>query len=103
MKVLVMKPWKEPEVQEIKEDQDTLKQMQQIVDGYIVLKMVSHKDFKGITIVCNEDGIPFGLEMNRGIYGTFFYIRLDENNDFKSLTDEDIEDLKEFDYRAYGF
>lgn len=100
MKVLVMAPNEEPDVREIEgKDLDLqLKQMQQIVDGYITLKATN---LSQVAIVCNEDGIPFGLEINRGFYGTFFFVRLDENNDFKGLSEEDIEVLKQIDKLFY--
>lgn len=91
IKVLVVKPFTEPEEMIIKNE---LHDLQDIVGGYIEVV-----PFNDVLIVCNEEGKLFGLPYNRkfGDYdilvGNFFICGADEE-DFGSLTDEQIERYK---------
>jgi hypothetical protein len=92
IKILVKDPGKDPEVRKIRKQ---LKQMQDIVGGYI-----EAIPYKNAIIVCNEEGKLNNLEPNVDlgkdyIAGSFFIVGDDEKSgDFKSLTDEQIEKFK---------
>lgn len=71
-----------------------LKEMQDIVDGYIE---VTYPWNDNVALVCNEEGKSKKLPRNRAIFseenriidiinGTFFIVGLDENGEFTSLT-----------------
>lgn len=82
----------EPEVRAIT---GTLKEMQEIVGGYI--EAVS---YGGYTLWCNEEGIMEGLPFNRyvgphAIVGTFFVSREDNEGEMITLNRKDIEKVKE--------
>lgn len=87
MKVLLVEPMKKPKIAEI---EDTLKAMQDAVDGYI--QAIYPYDDE-VALVCNEEGKLIGLPLNRMIEdydiiaGTFFVCGLGEE-DFDSLSDE---------------
>ena len=89
MKVLVCEPHKRPYVKDI---EHTLENLQEIVGGYI---QAIYPFEDNAAIVCNEEGLHIGLELNRNvegygpIVGTFFVCGLTED-DFTSLTDEQI-------------
>lgn len=63
MKVLVVKPCKEPEVVEIT---NSLEEMQRIVGGYIETFPTFQND--EAIIICNEEGKNMNLPLNRAIY-----------------------------------
>ena len=76
MRVLVVEPEHRPEVKEI---EDSLRTMQNIVGGYI---QTVHLD-DSVVLVCNEEGKFMNLPPNRGlrdkngqmydiVFGTFF-------------------------------
>ena len=94
LRVLMKKVGQEPEEIEI---ENTLKAKQRLVDGLIEVVYVSD----GLLLVCNEEGKLDGLLPNLVfefdyIAGDCFFIGDDyENADFKSLTDEQIEEAKE--------
>lgn len=92
MRIILCKVGKKPEVKEIV---GTLREIQQIVDGYI--EVVPFVD--GTFIVCNEEGACKNLPANviykdqsREIVvnGNCFICRVDRS-EFASVTDEDID------------
>ena len=90
MKILVCEAGKHPAVKEI---EHTLKNLQDIVGGYIE---AIYPYEEPVGLVCNEDGIALNLPLNRivegygVIRGTFFVCGLTEE-DFCGLTDEQID------------
>ena len=95
MRILVVEPFKHPEIKDI---DDTLEAMQQIVGGSIQA-IYPYDD--PVAVVVNDEGKMLGLTPNRGlrddngelydiICGTFFVCGLREDN-FGSLTDEQVE------------
>lgn len=96
MCVLVVEPERRPEVREI---DDSLKAMQEIVGGLI--QPVPLDD--SVILVCNEEGKFMDLSANRGlreksgqiydiVFGTFFLCGAPADSDhFTSLTSEQIE------------
>ena len=87
MRVLVIKPHKRPEIQELAD----LKAMQKCVGGYI--QAIYPWDDTPAALVCDEDGLQHGEDWNRyickgvAIKGTFFICGLAED-DFTDLPDE---------------
>ena len=94
LRILMKRVNQEPEEMEI---EDTLEAKQALVDGLIEVVYVSD----GLLLICNEEGKLDGLLPNLVfefdyIAGDCFFIGDDyENGDFKSLTDEQIEEVKE--------
>lgn len=99
LKVLVVRPYEYPVVEEI---EDKLEALQKIVEGYIQL-VCPWKDKVGL--VCNEEGKIMGMDLNRElkdedgnkydiIAGTFFICGR-KGSKFCSLTDEQIEKYTE--------
>lgn len=97
MKVLVIECSKQPVVKEI---DNTLAAMQQVVDGYIQMVFPWRND---VALICNEEGKLMGLPLNRPLFddegnlidlivGTFFlcYAPATEEN-FQSLPEEYID------------
>lgn len=102
LKVLLKKIGRTPEVVEI---DDTLEAKQKLVGGLI--EVVPYDDFD---IVCNEEGKLLGLYPNAifdydMINGNFFIVGEDyDKGEFKSLTDEDIEQLTtDLHYRSVSY
>ena len=93
IRVLVCEVGKQPEVREIEND---LSAMQQIVGGYIEAVGLEPQ----VHLICNEEGKLTGLPLNRPILGllggsdivcgNFFITRHDEEGENISLTDADI-------------
>lgn len=100
MRVLVVEPEHRPEVREI---DDSLKVMQNIVGGYI---QPIHLD-DSVVLVCNEEGKLMDMPANRGlrdkngqmydiVFGTFFLCNSPADCDhFTSLTPEQIKRYQE--------
>ena len=94
IKIVLKKVGKEPEVIDI---ENTLDAKQELVDGLIEVARVTDD----ILLICNEEGkidnLPPNLLFDYDyIAGDCFFIGDDyENGDFKSLTDEQIEEVKE--------
>lgn len=100
IKVVVYEPQKEPYVKEI---ENGLKPMQDLVGGYIEIF-----PWDGLDVVVNEEGKLQALTPNRVVaspdgtkvldilVGTFFITKHDEEGDSISLNDEDIENAKNF-------
>lgn len=95
MRIVVVEPFKSPEVKEIA---DTLEAMQNVVGGTIQA-LYPFED--PVAIVANDEGKMLGLLPNCGlrdddgelydiICGTFFVCGLTEDN-FGSLTEEQVE------------
>ena len=96
MRVLVIEPECRPEVREI---DDSLKAMQEIVGGYIQPIYLDDS----VALVCNDEGKVMNLPLNRGlrdkngqiydiVSGTFFLCGAPADSDhFTSLTPEQIE------------
>lgn len=95
MRVLVVEPERRPEVREIN---DSLKEMQGIVGGLIQPIYLDDS----VALVCNDEGKLMDLPANRGlrdedgviydiVCGTFFLCGAPASgDDFTSLTDEEI-------------
>ena len=100
MQVLVVKPERRPEVREIN---DSLKAMQEIVGGLIQPIYLGDS----VALVCNDEGKLLDLPANRGlrdkngqlcdiVCGTFFLCNAPPDSDhFTSLTSEQIEQYRE--------
>lgn len=100
MCVLVVEPERRPEVREI---DDSLKAMQEIVGGLI--QPICLED--SVVLVCNDEGKFMDLPANRGlrdkngqiydiVFGTFFLCGAPADYDhFTSLTPEQIERYRE--------
>ena len=70
----------------LNEIKDELKEMQELVGGYIETVMFTDN----LIIVCNEEGRLIPLPKNMmGIHGTFFVVGT-EGDEFRSLTDEEV-------------
>ena len=99
MRVLVIEPECRPEVREI---DDSLKAMQEIVGGYIQPIYLDDS----VALVCNDEGKVMNLPLNRGlrdkdgqiydiVSGTFFLCGAPAASDhFTSLTPEQIEQYR---------
>ena len=93
IKVLYKRVGREPEVVEM---ENTLQSMQSMVGGFI--EVIPYDDYE---LVCNEEGKIMGLYPNVGfdydvINGNFFIANDDyETGDFTSLTEKNIEKIKE--------
>lgn len=100
IKILYKRVGREPEVVEM---ENTLQSMQSMVGGFI--EVIPYDDYE---LVCNEEGKIMGLYPNVGfdydvINGNFFIANDDyETGDFASLTDKNIEKIKE-DLKARSF
>ena len=100
MRVLVVEPERRPEVKEI---DDSLKEMQGIVGGYI---QSIYPFEEPVALVCNDEGKVMNLPLNRGlrdkngqmydiVFGTFFLCGAPADSDhFTSLTPEQIEQYR---------
>ena len=101
MRVLVVEPEHRPEVKEI---DDSLKEMQGIVGGYI---QAIYPFEEPVALVCNDEGKLMNLPANRAlrdkdgqmydiVFGTFFLCGAPADSDhFTSLTTEQIERYRE--------
>jgi hypothetical protein len=94
MKVVLKKVNKEAEVVEI---ENTLEGLQGIVGGYIEVVPVG----SGILMICNEEGKFNGSEPNFNmgydtIMGDVFFTKGDEEGEFTSLDEEEIEAVFEW-------
>ena len=101
MRVLVVEPERRPEVREI---DDSLKAMQEIVGG-LIQPVYPFDD--PVALVCNDEGKLMNLPANRGlrgedgqiydiICGTFFLCGASSDSDcFTSLTQEQVERYRE--------
>lgn len=92
IKVIVKKVDMAPEVQEVPNTLDT---MREIVGGFIEMVPYWYKDSgrSGIVMLCNEDGIPLNLSVNAlGIRGNMVICR-SNGQEWQSLTDEEIEEV----------
>lgn len=99
MRVLVVEPERRPEVREIN---DSLKEMQGIVGGLIQPIYLNDS----VALVCNDEGKMMDLPANRGlrdengqmydiVFGTFFLCGAPAGSDhFTSLTTEQIEQYR---------
>ena len=100
MRILVVEPEYKPEVREIN---DSLKEMQGIVGGLIQPIYLDDS----VVLICNDEGKLMNLPANRGlrdengqmcdiIFGTFFLCGAPADSDhFTSLTTEQIERYRE--------
>ena len=100
MRVLVVEPEHRPEVKEIN---DSLKEMQGIVGGYI---QAIYPFEESVALVCNDEGKLMDLPANRGlrnkdgqmydiVFGTFFLCGAPADSDhFTSLTEDQIEQYR---------
>lgn len=100
MRILVVEPEYKPEVREIN---DSLKEMQGIVGGLIQPIYLDDS----VVLICNDEGKLMNLPANRGlrdengqmcdiIFGTFFLCGAPADSDhFTSLTPEQIERYRE--------
>lgn len=109
MRVLVVEPERRPEVKEI---DDSLKEMQGIVGGYI---QSIYPFEEPVALVCNDEGKLMDLPANRGlrdengqiydiVFGTFFLCGAPADSDhFTSLTPEQIEQYRNMFYTPEMF
>ena len=109
MRVLVVEPEHRPEVKEIN---DSLKEMQGIVGGYI---QSIYPFEEPVALVCNDEGKLMDLPANRGlrdengqiydiVFGTFFLCGAPADSDhFTSLTPEQIEQYRNMFYTPEMF
>ena len=109
MRVLVVEPGHRPEVKEIN---DSLKEMQGIVGGYIQSICPFEEP---VALVCNDEGKLMDLPANRGlrdengqiydiVFGTFFLCGAPADSDhFTSLTPEQIEQYRKMFYTPEMF
>ena len=109
MRVLVVEPERRPEVKEI---DDSLKEMQGIVGGYI---QSIYPFEEPVALVCNDEGKLMDLPANRGlrdengqiydiVFGTFFLWGAPADSDhFTSLTPEQIEQYRNMFYTPEMF
>ena len=103
MKVMFYGVGEEPRIEEI---DGSLESMQRLVGGYI--EEFSLTD--DLSVVCNEEGKLMGMSANRMVYkygrrmellvGNFF-IAACGGEDFRGLTDDEIEEIKRFDVKNY--
>ena len=108
MRVLVVEPERRPEVREIN---DSLKEMQGIVGGLIQPIYLDDS----VALVCNDEGRLMNLPANRGlrnkdgqmydiVFGTFFLCGAPADSDhFTSLTTEQIEQYQKLFYTPETF
>ena len=108
MRILVVEPERRPEVREI---DDSLKVMQQIVGGLIQPIYLDDS----VALVCNDEGKLMDLPPNRGlrnkdgqiydiVFGTFFLCGVPaDGNHFTSLTPEQIEQYRKMFYTPEMF
>ena len=108
MRVLVVEPERRPEVREIN---DSLKEMQGIVGGLIQPIYLDDS----VAQVCNDEGRLMNLPANRGlrnkdgqmydiVFGTFFLCGAPADSDhFTSLTTEQIEQYRKMFYTPEMF
>lgn len=101
IRVLYYKPQEDPKVITIKND---LESAQELVGGYI--ECISPFSDMDVDLVCNEEGKLNGLIPNRRlmdkatketydvIVGSFFLVSFDDEGNFKSLSDEQIDKIK---------
>lgn len=80
----------------IMEIDNTLKMFQELVEGYIETTSFDGLRQKGIIIVCNEEGLLKGLDPNENVYpffivGNVIFTSYNNEGDFVSLTDEQVE------------
>lgn len=109
MRVLVVEPEHRPEVKEIN---DSLKEMQDIVGGYI---QAVYPFEEPVALICNDEGKLMDLPANRGlrdkdgqiydiVCGTFFLCGAPADTDhFTSLTSEQIERYQKLFYTPEMF
>ena len=109
MRVLVVEPERRPEVKEI---DDSLKEMQGIVGGYI---QSIYPVEEPVALVWNDEGKLMDLPANRGlrdengqiydiVFGTFFLCGAPADSDhFTSLTPEQIEQYRKMFYTPEMF
>ena len=109
MRVLVVEPERRPEVREI---DDSLKAMQEIVGG-LIQPIYPFDD--PVALVCNDEGKLMNLPANRGlrdknrkiydiVFGTFFLCGAPADSDhFTSLTPEQIEQYRKMFYTPEMF
>ncbi len=89
VKVLVFEPYKKSYILEV---EDHITNYQQIVDGLIEIVRIQ---LPNMVLVCNDCGLIDELPRDRGIHGTFFIVGVDEDYNFKSLTEEQIQTAQE--------
>ena len=101
MRILVIEPERRPEVREIN---DSLKAMQDIVGGYI---QAIYPFDAPVALVCNDEGKLMNLPANRAlrnkdgqmydiVFGTFFLCGTPTDSDhFTSLAPEQVEQYRE--------
>lgn len=94
LRIVLKKVGENPEVMNI---ENTLEAKQKLVDGLIEVVSITNE----ILLICNEEGkldnLPPNLLFDYDyIAGDCFFIGDDyKNGDFKSLTDEQIEEVRE--------
>lgn len=92
IRIAVKEPGKDWFIHEV---EDALPVYQKIVGGYIENFWTEN----GLSFFCNEEGKFLDLKFNfrffsDQIFGTVFAVRSDDEGEFVSITDEDLEYLK---------
>ena len=108
VQIVVVEPERRPEVREI---EDSLTTMQQIVGGLIQPIYLDDS----VSLICNDEGKLMNLPANRGlrdedgqmydiVFGTFFLCGAPADSDhFTSLTQEQIEQYRKMFYTPEMF
>lgn len=91
IRILVKEPFAEPEERTVT---DKLETYQKIVEGYIETVRIA----SDLLLVCNECGKLDGLTPNfafcgDSIVGTVFFVSYDDDGNFVSLTDKQINSI----------
>jgi len=101
IRIMLCEPCEDPKIVEIENEYEVISAT---VGGYI--ECISPFRDMEVDLVCNEEGKLIGLTPNRKltmkdtkehvdtIVGTFFFVSYDDEGNFKSLSDEQIEKIK---------
>ena len=96
IKVLFKAPHGKFEEREIN---NTLEDMQKLVDGYI--EVISTDIDDKVFMIVNEEGKLYGLEPNLYYYsdiivGNIVFVKVDNKGNWKSISDKQIEAIKKY-------
>lgn len=96
IKVLFKAPNKKFEEREIN---NTLEDMQKLVDGYI--EVIPTDIYDKVFMIVNEEGKLYGLEPNIHYYrdiivGNVVFVRVDNSGNWKSISNKQITEIKKY-------